>query len=182
MALKFNCSDKTIKKRVESIVIYRKKRKVVPEVSKLQSITQWYRVRRLNNALKTTYQDIDIVMDDESYFHLSNDVHNKYYYPGRGESATAVKCIPKTKFEKKVLVWVAISPRGTSSILILANSKQNVSSEFYIKFMIQDHLLPFLNTLYEDGRYLFRPDNASAHYSESTQHAYDEMGINYVEI
>ena len=39
LALKFNCSDKTIKKRLESVGIYRKKRKVVLEVSKLQSIT-----------------------------------------------------------------------------------------------------------------------------------------------
>ena len=73
LAKKFKCSDKTMKKRLESIGLVRMKRKTVPEVSPVQEITQWYRVRRLNRSLKNEWKGFDIVMDDESYFHLSND-------------------------------------------------------------------------------------------------------------
>ena len=103
LAKKFGCDDKTIKRRLESIGIVREKRKTVPELSKTQEITQWYRVRRLNKSLKEDWKDFDVVMD-ESYFHVSNGKRNQYYYSGLNETSKEVKTVGKAKFTKKVKV------------------------------------------------------------------------------
>lgn len=183
LARKFQCDDKTIKRRIESLGIKRKKRRRIPKVTLTQRITQWYRLQRLVNALNDELGECDFIQDDESYFKLSDDTHNRYYFTENSEEEDeAVKCIRKEKFEKEVLVWAAISPRGASEILVHVNSKQNVGSSFYRKFCIKDHLLPKIQVLYPDCKYIFWPDNASAHYAAETLEVYEENNIRYLDL
>ena len=55
--------------------------------------------------------------DDESYFTYSGSEmpRNAGFYAGPGgDVAENIKFKPKAKFQKRVMVWLAISPRGIS--------------------------------------------------------------------
>ena len=55
-------------------------------------------------------------MDDESYFKLYGHQDNKYYYENLGDTEEKVKYIRKEKYEPKLMVWMAISPRAASPV------------------------------------------------------------------
>ena len=173
--------DKTIKSMCASIGLQKAKRTTVPKVSAIQAISQRYRSKRLKFDLDHQFKDDDIVMDDECYLKLSDTNNNKYYFIDPNGTKSAVIHVEKSKFEQKIMVWIAISPRGASAPVIKTNSKQNVSSEFYQKFMVQDTLIPFLNAMYPDGDYVFWPDLATAHYSTSTQDLMASLGVKCID-
>ena len=63
------------------------------------------------------YRKSDFIIDGESYFTLSNSVlagNDSYYSNDRIQTPDDVKHFDKAKYEPKVLVWIAISPKGLS--------------------------------------------------------------------
>jgi hypothetical protein len=64
-----------------------------------------------------TYKKSDFIIDDESYFTLSNSAlagNDSYYSNDRNQTPDVVKDYDKAKYEPKVLVWLVISPKGMS--------------------------------------------------------------------
>jgi hypothetical protein len=67
--------------------------------------------RKLSNK----YRDYNFIIDDESYFTLSRTTQpgNDIFYSNNiQETPENVKNKYEIKHEKKVLVWIAISPKG----------------------------------------------------------------------
>ncbi|MCP4459340.1 MAG: hypothetical protein GY816_15165 [Cytophagales bacterium] len=68
-------------------------------------------------------------MDDEKYFGLTGyqmSGNTQYYSPDVDRTPLQVKTRAKSKFEPKVLLWVAISEKGISEPTIL-NSATGMS-------------------------------------------------------
>ncbi len=59
--------------------------------------------------------DLDFLLDDESYFTLSNSFlpgNDRFYSSNVSKTPESVKNKYKAKFEPKLLVWICISPKG----------------------------------------------------------------------
>ena len=72
-----------------------------------------------------------------------------------------------------------MSPKGMSKPFFL-RSGLAVNQFVYINKCIKPILLPFLQTHYPQGDYVFWPDLASSHYSKFAQQEFQSLGINYV--
>ncbi|XP_074602682.1 uncharacterized protein LOC141856297 [Brevipalpus obovatus] len=123
----------------------------------------------------------DIVFDDESYFlvHDARNAQKFYVAKKRLEADENSRFKYQKKFEKKVLVWIAISKKGCSEPYF-APSNLAIKSSTYIEHCIEKRLVPFLEKNYPKGRYIFWPDLAAAHYANDTVSRMDELGINYL--
>ena len=55
-----------------------------------------------------------------------------------------------------------------------------VTADSYVSNCLSRQLIPYLNTHYPQGGYIFWPDKASAHYARITTDYLDANGINYV--
>ena len=82
--------------------------------------------------------------------------------------------IPK----KKVLVWMAISPKGSSEPYIVTSGNA-VTAAVYIKECLPK-LKKFIDTYPREDNYIFWSDLASAHYAKATLEAYEELKIKFV--
>ena len=61
------------------------------------------------------YPNFEWIIDDESYFTLSHSEingNNIYYTSDDKQCPDNVKFKEKSKFEDKLFVWIAISPKG----------------------------------------------------------------------
>jgi transposase len=105
-ARKFNCTQQnisTILKKHTDIRCYKKTKKP------LMTPTQKAAARPKCRKLLEKYQDLDFVLDDESYFTLSNSDlpgNDRYYSSDKNVTPEEVKHRLETKFEPKLLVWV----------------------------------------------------------------------------
>jgi hypothetical protein len=68
----------------------------------------------------------------------------------------SVKYVYKQKFEIKLLVWICISPRGISKPFF-QNSGLAINQNVYLNKIIKKKLVPYINTTYPDGNYVFWP-------------------------
>jgi transposase len=125
------------------------------------------------------------VLDDESYFFLKNDRSpgNVGFYKRkdmvRGDVPEKIRFRTLDKFPLKLMVWVAISPRGISEPFFCPRNMA-VNGDIYRQDCIQDHLLPFLQDFHQDGDYYFFPDLASSHYAKATTDLLDEENVPYI--
>ena len=55
-----------------------------------------------------------------------------------------------------------------------------VNQKIYLDECIKKRLIPFIKAHHSDGKYLFWPDLASAHYAKTVTGFFDEKNINYV--
>ena len=64
--------------------------------------------------------DVQLILDDEKYFSLNGDIacYRKYDTTDRSTALPKVKFKTKIKFELKLLVWMAVSQKGISSIYV----------------------------------------------------------------
>jgi hypothetical protein len=83
------------------------------------------------------------------------------------------------KYEKQLLVWMAVSSKGISSIYI-HRSKLTIRQEAYLNECIRKRLLPFINKHHKNDSILFWSDLASSHYSGQVQEFLKANNINYV--
>lgn len=74
----------------------------------------------------------------------------------------------------QVHVWGAISRRGASPLAIF----EGIMDSTYYQKILQDHLLPFIESTYPDG-HRFQQDNDPKHVSRATLAWFDAHGVNY---
>ena len=68
---------------------------------------------------------------------------NVGFYAGpAGDAPEHVKFMPTMKFPKRVMVWLAMSPRGLSSP-VFSEKSQTVDGDFYREKIIKKELVPF---------------------------------------
>ena len=70
----------------------------------------------------------------------------------------------KKKFEPKVMLWIAMSPKGVSTPVLTSGRSMAVNARSYVDNCLEPHLIPFLNTNYPRGGYVFWPDKATLQY------------------
>ena len=162
---KFGVAQSTIsrnlKKRTKIKIL---KRKTAPKY------TNEEQKRRAQLHSLTVYRllkpDVQLIMDDEKYFTLTGDINsNRSYYttdPSTAPNNVKFKC--RSKFEPKLMIWMAISQKGISRVYI-HRSKVAIGTETYLNECIRKRLIPFINQHHVGDSILFWPDLASAHYA-----------------
>ena len=122
-------------------------------------------------------------MDDESYFGLSNTElsGNAGYYtsdPNLTRNDVKVKTKRKSKFEKKLLVWVAFSEKDLSRHYVVP-SGQAIDADVYVQKCLP-RLVSFIKEHHEKGQVLFCPEHASSHYSNKALEYLSDKNIEVV--
>ena len=128
--------------------------------------------------LLQAYRNSDFILDDESYFTLSNPTlsGNDTFY---SNDRTLTPDDLKPKYEPKVLVWLAISTKGISQIHIRP-SGMAINQEVYLNECIIKRLVPFINKYHSNGNYVFWPDLASSNYAYSITDWLEEQNITFL--
>ena len=103
-----------------------------------------------------------------------------FYTSNFANTPMAVKTYGKKKFEPKVMLWIAISPKGISTPVLTSGRSMAVSTRSYIDNCLEPYLIPFLDTHYRHGGYIFWPYKASSHYARVTTDFLDSKGVSYV--
>jgi len=178
LAKRFNVTQQYISKIIneKTSIRYRKKTKAPKRTP-----TQKAAVRPKCRQLVELFRNKIVIIDDESYFHLSNTelLGNAGYYSSDPDTTpNEVKLKRKSKNEPKLLVWIALSEKGVSKHYI-APSGQAVDEDVYIsKCLVK--LKKFINEVHENDEIVFWPDLASAHYSNKVQDYLKSENIEYV--
>ena len=100
----------------------------------------------------------------------------RFYTEPGGDVTNNVRYRAEVKFPRKLLVWMAISPRGVSKPVILP-SRVNVGGEIYQEKCLKEGLLPFLSAKYPHEGFIFWPDLAAAHYARETLQFLQDAGV-----
>ena len=180
---RFRVHQSTISRnlRQRTSVIIRKRKKA----PKMDSEEQQRRARKNCGKLyRKLLNDYDLIIDDEKFFKLSgnNVLGNRYFYSTDPSAAPPnIRFQQKTKFESKVMVWMAISAKGVSNVYV-HRGKQAVDQKIYLKECINRRLLPFADKYHSNGNFLFWPDLARSHYSNIVQQRLNEKNIPYVSL
>jgi transposase len=112
----------------------------------------------------------ECIMDDEKYFTLSKNSlsqNSGYWAKNKSLVSPEIKYKMKSKFEPKVLVWVAISSRGLSGSYIQTSRSVSISQLTYLENCLKPNLLDFITRNHADVETIFWPDLASSHYSKT---------------
>jgi hypothetical protein len=179
---KYKIDGKTAKKILVESGVNRKKRRKAPKSNDNQRTRQKKCLEKLRRKILMPSNDIEIVMDDESYFTLdgSNSYGNDYYYSYEGlEPPENVKYLFRSKFPPKVMVWLAISNLGISQPFI-TSSGLAINSKIYIKECVNKKLIKFLKKFHSDQNFIFWPDLASSHYENDTLAEFERLNIKIV--
>ena len=168
LAKVFDVSHQYISKiiRTKTGIRYRKKIRV-PNRSEQQKSAVRPKCRRLVDIFRKK----EVILDDESYFGLSNCQLSEnvgYYSSDISQTPDHVKLNRVDKFQKKLLVWIAISSKGISNPYVIS-SGQAINETVYIENCLNARLVPFIETFHKNDEIVFWPDLASAHYSRKTQ-------------
>jgi hypothetical protein len=179
LAKTFGCSQsyvcKTLKRKTS--IRYRKK---IKKPKRLDSQKKAFRPKCLR--LTKIFRNKKIIIDDESYFGLSNvqlSGNSGFYTSCVEETPDEVKSDERTKFEPKLLVWAAISAKGISKPYIVP-SGQAINQEVYIDKCLRSRLLPFIEEFHKDDDIIFWPDLASSHYANTTLEFLRSKNIDFV--
>jgi len=167
-ARKLNCHQTTVGRILKkSTNIVCRKRQKKPKMSEQQK----KKARPKCRKLITMFAKTDFVIDDESYFTLGNTTlagNDRFYSDNLEKTPDDVKYKYQEKFEKKILVWIAISPAGVSTPIFF-ESKMAINQDVYLDKCIKARLIPFIRRNYPNGGYVFWPDLASSHYAKKVQ-------------
>ena len=93
-----------------------------------------------------TYRNSDLILDDESYFTLSNSTlsgNDTHYSNDRTLTSDDVKHYDMSKYEPKVLVWLSISTNGNRQVNIRP-SGMAINQGVYLNECIIKRLVPFM--------------------------------------
>jgi hypothetical protein len=92
-------------------------------------------------------------------------MNNKGYYT-RGITPVDidVKYKSKTKFPKKIMVWIAISSKGYSTPYF-AKSNGAINAKVYSEECVSKRLTKFIQKYHSNQRYVFWPDLAISRYA-----------------
>ena len=181
LAGRFNCSQAYISKTLAtgySNPIKCRKRVKTPYYASAEKINSTKtKCRKLYNHTAGKM----IMMYDEKYFRLtgyqtSGNIH--FYSSDPTQTPTEVKNRAKSKFEPKLLLWIAISEDGISSPTILTSETgMSINTDVYISKCLRPNLLPFFA---RKTNHIFWPDLASAHYSTKNLEFLNTSNVNFV--
>jgi hypothetical protein len=166
-------------KLLKDLKIKCRTKKTIPDRTLEQAVAAKTKCRILTEK----YKNFQWILDDESYFTLSHSSlsGNSFFYSSDVAKSTAkVKYVKKAKYEKKLLVWAAISSKGISKIFIVP-SGQAVNQHIYKEECLQRRLIPFIKKYHQEDEFIFWPDLASSHYAETVCDFMIESKINFVE-
>ena len=179
LASRFKCSQKLVYNVLKAMSISCWKKQTIPG----RTDAQIKAARPKCAALYRKYRLKNWILDDESYFTLSHSSINgndNFYSNNKQQAPASVKYRKKVKFEKKLLVWVAVSERGISKPYIVESG--NAINQFvYRDECLCRRLLPFIKEHHSDNNYIFWPDLASSHYAEASLDFMIENLINHVD-
>ena len=97
-----------------------------------------------------------------------------FYSSDTNLTAENVKYSKKAKYEKKIMIWIAISPMGVSQPYYVP-SGMAINKETYLKKCIQERLMPFYKKYHQHTKTVFWPDLASSHYATVVQNYFREQ-------
>lgn len=177
-ARKLGCSQQYISKILKHRTNIRHRKKI-----KRPLLTgQQQRVARPKcRKLLENYKNHDFIIDDESYFTLSHTDqpgNDGFYTDDINVTPDGVKYNYQEKYPKKLLVWIAISPKGTTKP-IFRKSGIAIDQNVYLE-MLKAQLVPFIERNYSTGSYVFWPDLASAHYAKIVTKFLNDHNIPFV--
>ena len=75
-------------------------------------------------------------------------VNRCYYTSDPQATPDKVKHYAKKKFEPKVMLWIAISPKGMSDPVLSSGKSMSVTANTYINECLKPRLIPFINSKY----------------------------------
>ena len=180
VAKKLNTSQQYVSKMLKNRTnIKCLKRTTKPKMTALQAKLARPKCTRLLRK----YRDVDFILDDESYFTLSNTAlagNDRFYSDDVQKTPFDIRNKFKAKYEAKLFVWLAISPRGVSSVQFFKSSLA-INQKIYRDECMRKGLIPFINKYYRDGKYVFWPDLASSHYANSVLTDLRDKKINFVQ-
>ena len=130
--------------------------------------------------LAQKFGKLDFLIDDESYFTLSHSTlpgNDRFYSSDIQKTPPAVQYKYKSKYEKKLLVWVAISPRGMTNLYFMPSGLA-INQKVYLDECMKKRLIPFIKKHYPSGGYVFWPDLASSHYAKSVVNFLKSQNVN----
>jgi transposase len=182
LALNYGITQQYVSKIVRWHGIKYYKRKTKPKTTPEQEIKIKQRLIRLSKSELMPSNDLDVVMDDETYFTFSGEKHvgnSGYYSKDKTQVDPEVKYKSKSKFPQKLLVWLAISERGHSKPYF-AQKNCAINSKTYSEKCITKRLVPYLQEYHNNSSYVFWPDGASAHYGKTTIETFERFNINYI--
>jgi hypothetical protein len=125
---------------------------------------------------------LDFILDDESYFTLGHDSqpgNDSFYSDNVQKTPETVKIKFQTKYEPKIMVWLAISPKGMSSPYFVPSGLA-INQKVYLNECLEKRLVPMIKKYYSGGNYVFWPDLASSHYVKSFQEYLVKKNIPFV--
>ena len=178
LAKRFNISQSYVCKIINSKtnIRYHKKKKV-PKRTPVQKAAVRPKCRRLISIFRKKF----VIIDDESYFGLSNtelSANAGFYSSDINQTKNDVKLKRKGKFEPKLLVWIAFSEKGISQHYIVP-SGQAITEDVYISKCLTK-LERFIIDVHENDNIVFWPDLASSHYSHKVQNYLRSKNIDFV--
>lgn len=180
LARKFAISKDTVHRILKkNNVIYRKRQRA-PKYTQ----QQLEKIPKCCRALRDKHfaNGKCIILDDESYFTFSHHElsgNDGFYTDDIEATPDDVKYAGKSKFEPKVLVWVAISSKGVSAPLIRPNKSKAIDSDVYIGQCLPKLKL-FIEKYHAHDEIMFWPDLASCHYAKRTLDWLTEQKVPFV--
>ena len=149
IAGKIGCSQayisRLIKKHTDIRCYKKSKRPLMTDKQKQQA-------RPKCRKMYYRYRGTDFVLDDEAYFPLSHNNlpgNDRFYSSDRSETPDEVKYDHKAKFAPKLLVWLAISPKGVSKPYFCPSGLA-INQNVYLD-IIKNNLKPFLLSNYRQS-------------------------------
>ncbi|CAF3738296.1 unnamed protein product [Rotaria socialis] len=138
--------------------IHYRKQKRAPRYTEKQIEEVPTRARRLYRTLWNN--DIELIMNDEKYFTLTNEsvsTNRGFYTSDPSTTPSEVKFKRTQKYPAKILVWIAISEKGISKPFF-AKQTQAINERTYLKKCIEARLMPFLNSYHNIEKMVFWSD------------------------
>lgn len=155
----------TILKKDKGLIAY-KKRLVAGLTDKNKS----ERVKRCKAILKR-HGGQDIIFSDEKLFCLErplNRQNDRVYGISISNIPMAARSIPRYQNTSAVMVFGAFSQKG--KLPLKFNEKGvKINKEYYLKEVLQGHVLPKAKALYGEDPYVFQQDSAPAHKAKLVQ-------------
>lgn len=177
-ASKLNSSQQHVSKTLKKVGLRCLKKTRAPEYTEEQIAN----VKRQTRWMAKHYAGKSLILDDESYFPLSKTHvpgNDRFYTKDKASTPPSVKYKFKHKFEKKVMLYIAISERGVSKPWFKPSGLA-INQDIYQNQCLKKILLPFIKKHHQDGNYVFWPDKASSHYAKKTVAFLENNEIPYV--
>lgn len=118
-----------------------------------------------SRALLKTHAGHNIIFSDEKLFTLEmslNKQNDRVYGTSLREIPADKRGVERYQNASAVMVWGAISSKGKLPLLFIDRGVK-INKEYYLQYVIKDHLLPYAKKLFGAESFCFQQDSAPAH-------------------